>query len=202
VPERIAAAQIWLDQRDTPIAATTRPPMSPGLAVLNGELRSRLFVDFMRNRASDSAEPTLTPALQHLLLEKLTHLQRRHRFNGVIALPSRTWRQRDATLQLLGTTLNVPVYGDLLMWDPVPAARQGELLNNDQRRQNVSGKLRLAGELPVFDPGALLLVDDYIGSGATLREAVSALRHRGLRNDLVPLTIARVRWRLGARGII
>lgn len=201
-PEHIAAAQTWLDQRDTPIAAMIRPAMSPGLAVLNGELRSRLFVDFMRNRASDSAEPTLTPTLQHLLLEKLTHLQRRHRFSGVIALPSRTWRQRDATLQLLGATLNVPVYADLLIWDPVPAARQGEWLNNDQRRQNVSGKLRLAGELPQFGPDALLLVDDYIGSGATLREAVSTLRQRGLRNDLVPLTIARVRWRLGARGII
>jgi hypothetical protein len=48
--------------------------------------------------------------------------------------------------------------------------------------------------------GDLLLLDDYIGSGATLKEAGRVLRkeaeHKGA---LVPLTIARIRWRLGTR---
>ena len=198
--EAIVAAQNWLDHRDTPIAGTAKPLMAAGLAVLNGEMRPPLFVEFMRQRAGGG--PALSPALQALLLEKLRHLQNRHRFSGGVAPPSRTWLQRDATLRLIGETLNVPVYGDLLVWDPMPAARQGELLNNDQRRQNVNGKMRLAYRLPAPGQDALLLLDDYIGSGATLKEAVSVLRKGGLQNELVPLTVARVRWRLGARGII
>jgi ATP-dependent DNA helicase RecQ len=50
---------------------------------------------------------------------------------------------------------------------------------------------------------AILLLDDYIGSGATMKEAVRALRNEGgLQAVIVPITIARVRWRLGARGMI
>ena len=55
-----------------------------------------------------------------------------------------------------------------------------------------------AGERP---RGGVLLLDDFIGSGATLREAARVLRKQGkLTAAIVPLTLARVRWKLGAAG--
>ena len=86
-------------------------------------------------------------------------------------------------------------------------SRQGELLNNDQRRDNVQGRMQLVprdGVLNVLsENGAVLLLDDYIGSGATMKEAVHVLRSQGgIEAAIVPLTIARIRWRLGARGMI
>jgi hypothetical protein len=46
------------------------------------------------------------------------------------------------------------------------------------------------------------LLDDYIGSASTLREVGQLLRKTGeLDRELVPLMIARVRWKLGAPGM-
>jgi predicted amidophosphoribosyltransferase len=52
-----------------------------------------------------------------------------------------------------------------------------------------------------------MLLDDYYGSGATMKEAVRALRSAldektADRTEIVPFTIAKVRWRLGAAGMI
>jgi ATP-dependent DNA helicase RecQ len=50
---------------------------------------------------------------------------------------------------------------------------------------------------------ALLLLDDYHGSGNTLKESVRAIRKDlGFTHEIVPITVARVRWRLGSRGWI
>ena len=60
----------------------------------------------------------------------------------------------------------------------------------------------ILGRSPTPPEGDMLLLDDYVGSGATLKEACRVLRkearHRGA---IVPLTVARVRFRLGARGM-
>jgi len=118
---------------------------------------------------------------------------------AVIALPSGTWRQRDEAADLVAEALGVP-RRDVLTWAEPPEHRQGELLNNDQRRANVKGRMRAEGALPA---GRLLLLDDYVGSGATLAEATRALvKGRGHADGCVPLTIARVRWRLGRPGIV
>ena len=53
------------------------------------------------------------------------------------------------------------------------------------------------------DTKTILLLDDYTGSGATLKEAVRALRKEaGFKGSIVPLAIAKVRWRIGAPGMI
>lgn len=200
------AAQEWLAQRDVPIPASKRPPMSEGLSVLDGDLRGQLFVYFMRRRASVD-EPELTPELQALLKQKLESLRQKYDFGAVLVVPSRTWQQREFTAQFTAGVLGVGAYPHLLAWQTEPAQRQGELLNNDQRRENVANKMRLTG--PLVRPGsapptrAILLIDDYIGSGATIKEAVRVLRQDGpFPAAVVPLTIARIRWRLGAPGMI
>jgi predicted amidophosphoribosyltransferase len=50
--------------------------------------------------------------------------------------------------------------------------------------------------------GRLLLVDDYVGSVATFKEACRALRAAGHDGPFVSLAVARVRWRLGRPGIV
>ena len=94
----------------------------------------------------------------------------------------------------------MPVIKDLLLCQTPPEKRQGELLNNDQRHFNVEKKMK-ANKDVIIPSGSLLLLDDYIGSGATIKEAARALRQR-LDNPLVPLTIAAVKWRLGKSGFV
>jgi ATP-dependent DNA helicase RecQ len=194
-----ATARRWVADRELPIPASRAPRMAPGIALLDGETRSPLFVDFMRQRAN-TARTQLGDALLAMLAKRLDPLLAAHDFAAVVAMPSRTWAQRHLLSESIAQRLGVPLFPDLLVWRQTPQQRQGELLNNDQRRDNVKGKMTVSGKLP---DGAILLLDDYYGSTATLREAGRALRKDGgFDGDIVPVTIARVRWRLGASGMI
>ncbi|MDM8523768.1 RecQ family ATP-dependent DNA helicase [Desulfococcaceae bacterium HSG8] len=194
----------WLTLRNVPITATKIPKMSEGFSLLNGDLRSPLFIQFMRQRALDDVGK-LHPELEEMLIRKLEIMRETGRqFGAVIPIPSRTWMQRDFTANLIASQLNVPLYADVLAWKEIPENRQGELLNNDQRKENVKGRMYITRALPKFSgSAAILLIDDYIGSGATLKETVRTLRKLGgFPGDIVPMTVARVRWRLGAKGMV
>lgn len=193
-------AQRWLAYRDIPIPESRVPAFCEGLTLLSSEDRAPLFLQFMRQRADPSCA-TLPAGLAELLQSKLASLARRHTFCAVVGLPSRTWSQRQRVLDDIAAALGCALAEPLLAWQDEPAARQGELFNNDQRKENVSGKLTLLEDPPT--EGALLLVDDYLGSGHTLKEAVRTLRKQGgFAGEIVPLTMAKVRWRLGRRGMI
>jgi len=189
-------AQRWLSTRPSPIAASARPELSEGLALLDAELGGELYRGLFARRESDLP---LAPDLADLLRQQARALAGRHDLQAVTAVPSRDWRQRDEALAIVADALGLPSLPNLLVWASEPPARQAELRNNDQRRDNVDGKMTLgAGERP---RGGVLLLDDFIGSGATLREAARVLRKQGkLTAAIVPLTLARVRWKLGAAG--
>jgi len=192
-------ARNWLADRPVPIAASARPAMSAGLAVFDSEHRSRPFLEFMRGRA-EAAD--LSPAVLHGLVARLEKLHAEHRLQAVVLVPSGTWRQREAAGRTVAAHLGLSLLTDLLQWRTPPAERQGRLRNNDQRRQNVAERMGVMGGLPVGTQRVLLL-DDYTGSGATLKEAVRALRKEaGFGGTVVPLTIAKVRWRIGAPGLV
>lgn len=198
----VAQATAWLETRPLAIAASRFPKLSEGLALLDGPLRGPTYARFMRGRSSAA---TLEPRLFELLGLGLDRLREQHELAGVVMLPSRTWAQREAVGAWIAARLEVPllelvVYREL---EPGPA-RQGTLSNNDQRRENVRGAFELGPDLrKVPRRGALILVDDYIGSASTLREIGQLLRKVGkLERELVPLMIARVRWKLGAPGMI
>jgi len=207
-PQPVASpstVQLWLTERTVPIAATRRPAMAQGLALLDGQLRTQLFVQFMRERAV--ASPRIPPELEALLLRSLEQLARQYDLQAVVPLPSRTWAHREEVTRWIAEQLERPCLSELLAWNELPASRHGELLNNDQRRENVTGKMTVAqgphGADPDLGRGALLLVDDYLGSGNTLKEAARALRQEGhFQGELVPLTFARLKWRLGAPGVV
>ncbi len=191
----VAEAEAWIANQEVFIRAVRRPRISRGSALFASEDRLPGFVDFMRRRRGGA----LDRQLAERLVERAAALGRRHPIGGVVAMPSRTWAGRDEAVDRVARGLGVPRL-DLLAWASPPEHRQGELRNTEQRKRNVAGLMRVTGPLP--SAAALLLLDDYTGSGHTLREAAGALRRAGFEGDLVPLTVARVRWRLGATGIV
>ena len=196
------AARAWLADRAVNLDGF-RKVLGPGLAVLDSQRRSRDFVDFMRGRAAGD-HPALPSALAERLEAAARDLMaglRGRPVGAVVALPSRSWAQRSTTTQQVAAALGALPVVDGLVWRDPPASRQGELLNNDQRKDNVEGRMAwVGGPLP---EGAVVLLDDYVGSGATVREAARALQ-KGAKIDAapVPLAVARVRWRLGRPGIV
>lgn len=193
----------WLKDRTVTIEPAKTYNVSSGIALLDAKLRSPLFIQFMQQRSKSTPQQLgIHDELLTLMQQRLKALAKQTALSCIIALPSRTWGARDALVNLLGQQLNIPVFLDFLAWCNVPTARQGELLNNDQRRYNVDKRMGIKVEknLP---KGTVLLFDDYVGSGATLKEATRVLRKTaGVQNELVPFTIAAVKWRLGKPGMV
>ena len=188
-------AERWLERRASPIAASMRPPMAEGLAALDGELAGPMFRWFMKHR-EDGVE--MPEELEGLLGERAGELMAGRPVVGVVAVPSQRWAGREAVTRAVAQALGVPALVSALAWREAPEQTQAALANNDQRRKNVDGKMTVTESLP---RGDLLVLDDVIGSGATLREAGRALRKEGkVSGALVPMTVARVRRRLGAAG--
>jgi len=218
----------WLTKQITPLKAVRTNNIAEGVAVLNGKLRSPLFIEFMRQRAcsggsncldatahssqSSCAAPRqalheqlclgFSMELFELIKQQVRILDNKYHFSAVIPIPSRTWAYRQDIALVIAQELNLPALLDFLAWKQLPLNRQGELLNNDQRKFNVDSKMYCAfnGQKP---SGAILLLDDYIGSGATINEAARALRKSAnLKQEIVPFTIASVKWKLGQSGMI
>jgi len=191
----ISSALDWLTMRPVPIAGTKIHRISAGLSLLDGKLHTPLFLRFMKERA---ANEEIDQEILSLLLKQASLLPLP--IGAIVPLPSKTWKAQDGFAKALAKHLNVPLLSDLLVWKIAPEKRQGELLNNDQRHHNVHEKMQT--HLPTRAPsGALILFDDYTGSGATLKEAARALR-KTLDQPLVPFTIAAIKWRLGKPGFI
>ena len=200
--ELILATASWLERRTIPILLNKKVA-NVGVALLDGKLRSDDFIRFMRERTvSDTSQLGLSDTLLQLIKDCLNDLLRHHPLTCIIPIPSRTWGARSKITKFLAAHLKIPALLDLLYWDPPPSARQGELLNNDQRQHNVTRRMRIKTNQKIPD-GTILLFDDYIGSGATLSEAASALREQAkINHKIVPFTIAAVKWRLGKKGMI
>lgn len=189
-------AQHWLLRRPVPIRAAKKEGLLAGLSLFDGKLRTPPFIRFMRERAStEEVDPEI---LSHLLEQAaLLNLL----LGGIAPLPSKTWKAQMSYAKALSLHLNIPLFSDLFIWQTSPEKRQGELLNNDQRKENVHGKMTVQLPACSIPPDALILFDDYIGSGATLKEAARSL-HKKLDRPLIPLTIASVKWHLGKPGFI
>ena len=193
---RLERARAWMDQQEVLIRGTRRPLMSPGAALYDSEGRQAAFMGFMRGRTGHDPLPE---AVVVAVVQRARALAARHHIGAVVSLPSRSWARRDDAADAVSAALGVP-RAEALAWRDAPPNRQGELLNTEQRQANVANRMCVIGE--ALEVPGLLLVDDYTGSGLTLREATRALRKAGFEGDLVPLTVARVRWRLGAPGIV
>ncbi len=174
-----------------------------GIAILDGKIRTPEFIYFMKQRTQKSAKDLgLSTTLVNLLEKHVNELVKQRRIGSVVVIPSHTWSSRDEVARMIATQLKVPVFLDYLSWQKTPMARQGALLNNDQRRDNVHECMQCNYSL-VLPNDAVLLLDDYTGSGATLNEAFRVLRKQGnITNAILPLTLAVVKWRLGKAGMI
>lgn len=197
-PRPPVPAERWLDDRTLPIAGFRKPAMESGLALLDGPMRGRLFAEFMRGRAAGRMPPE---RLLELLMRAADTLAQEHSIGSVVTVPSRTWDRQQEVATLLAEHLGVP-YVPALRYGMQPRARQGQLRNNDQRRDNIRDCIEADVQASLPD-GAVLLLDDYVGSRATLKEAVTVLARDGqCSQPVVPLTLARVRWKLGSAGML
>ncbi len=190
----------WLKDRPLPIAPIALYKLSAGVSILDSKIRSPLFIRFMKERASVSTHQEMDGELLDLLHKHFKEATLGKTIGGIIPIPSTTWKARDSILQLLSSHFNIPILHELLRWKELPPKRQGELLNNDQRHHNVHQRMEANPSIPI-PSGSLLLFDDYIGSGNTLKEAARALRsEKTIKNELIPFTIAAVKWHLGKPG--
>lgn len=204
---QFTAINNWLTQQTVPIKAARINDIAAGIAILNGKLRSQLFVEFMKQRAQKYSDNNrflgLSDALLSLVKKHLATLNQQHHFAAIIPIPSRTWAHREPVAIAIAQALNLPILLDFLCWMELPSKRQGELLNNDQRHFNVDKKMSCDHSQSIPGKGAILLLDDYVGSGATIKEAARVLRKESnLKRAIVPFTIASVQWKLGQSGMV
>lgn len=202
--DKLISISAWLNRRALPISLSSKIKHSVvGIAALDGKLRSKDFISFMQSRAQSSiTQLGLTDNLMQIIKDCLSELMEHYQFSCIVPLPTRTWGARNGVVCLLANFLKIPAMPNLLFWKESPTARQGELLNNDQRQHNVKQRM-YAEPVNKINKGSILLFDDYIGSGATMNEAARALRdHANVDNEIVPFTIASVKWRLGHQGMI
>ncbi len=176
----------WLGARPV-IVRGYRSVLAEGRALYDSGRRSNAFRRFMQGRTSGAPSEQTLAALAKLARSLGPDCT-------LVPLPSSSWAGRDRAI----AALDMPVW-DGLSWTEPPEARQGTLLNNDQRKANVDKRMIARRPAPAGD---VLLLDDYTGSGATLREAARALKKAGHKGARTPLTIAQVRWRLGRPGIV
>jgi predicted amidophosphoribosyltransferase len=154
----------------------------------------------MKERTIVSTYQLMDGELIDLLLKHFGQLIRNKKIGGIITIPSSTWKARESILHFLSSHFSLPILKDAIRWKEVPQKRQGELLNNDQRHHNVHQKMEFNSNVPIPN-GSLILLDDYIGSGNTLKEAARAIRTtKAISNELIPFTIAAVKWHLGKPG--
>lgn len=200
---RIASITNWLTGRSVDIKALKTNDIAEGVSVLDGKLRLPLFIHFMKQRAEkDNEQFGLNAELLALICKNLFNFAKQYDFGSVIPIPSRTWKNRDEIARLIAAKLNIPVLQNKLIWREFPLHRQGELLNNDQRQFNVDKKMTFDKQNHI-PKGAILLLDDYVGSGATIKEAARVLRKEArITQTIAPFTIASVKWRLGKSGMI
>ncbi len=192
ISSEILKIDTWLNLRTSTIALSSKSQLTEGVAVLNAQ--------FMRSRTSENIQ--INQELLELITQQLVKLKQKYLIGSVIPLPSRTWLGRNYFAQFIADYLGVSLCKDYLQWQKIPQSRQGELLNNDQRRYNVERYMQHIKTISV-PQGAIILLDDYVGSGATLQEASRVLcKEAKLSNIIIPFTIAAVKWHLGKRGMI
>lgn len=201
--DHINTATHWLNNRIVTIELNKKIKGSlPGITTLEGKQRSKEFVIFMRTRATSSnTDLGISDELMQLIKSRLKYLDKQNKLSCIIPLPSQTWGARTTIAGLLANHLQIPVLPHCLYWHEQPNARQGELLNNDQRQHNVAKRMRIRANTKI-PTGTIVLFDDYIGSGSTMNEAARCLRDAKMTQEIAPFTIASVKWALGKRGMV
>jgi len=206
-PKMLTTIDSWIEERvvEIPESRVKQSSMSSGIALLDGQLRTPAFVDFMKNRTKcpEGYCCGLPEKLIALLKAQVEQLAGNRKISAILPLPSRTWGAREEITTLIARHLGVPAFLDLFDWKDPPQYRQGELKNNDQRKANVKERMTIRKAPSFLSFTGVLLLDDYIGSGATIKEAVRVLRKEAkFSGKITPFVLAQVRWKLGSAGMI
>lgn len=182
-----AAARSWLDHRTVVIPAGARSGHVPGVAVIDGGDFSPEATHLLATRDALGAGDALRVRLDHAVDAFAGEV------DAVVMVPSQRWTQRAQHGAYIAQRLGVPLHVDALTFARPPAAFQPDLENDEQRRRNVDRCIASLG-LP-RGQRRVLLVDDSVGSLATMREAARALHAPGEdKLTVIPFALVRTRW--------
>jgi ComF family protein len=177
-------ARNFSDQRPSPIDGMR------AVAYLEGSIRQAIYglkYDYIRDLAIPLGEMLAetyrnAPLPVDVIVPVPLHRRRKR---------ERGYNQSALLAQQLGAALQVPVRLDLLRRHRY--TRSQTRLNPQQRSQNVRGAFSCAtqpGVTQAIDGRRLLLIDDVLTTGATLRACAQVLRDKGARS-IWALTLAR-----------
>nr|NGX43427.1 ATP-dependent DNA helicase RecQ [Chlamydiota bacterium] len=115
--ERSLKTEEWLSQKPFVIKGNKRVGLQDGIAVLDGSMRSRSFIKFMRDRMKSEA---FDPYVFKMIVNQINKLHQIYAFSALIPIPSRTWSARHSLLHDIHEETGIQLFSDLLTWKETP----------------------------------------------------------------------------------
>lgn len=171
----------------------TLPAAKPGLHRKDPVLRNRVFVAFAYNDATRSlihllkfhGRRDIAVRLGRETLARLVDRLAENQPEAVIPVPLHRTRERErgydqnlTIAECLADGLRIPLRTDLLR--RVRNTRPQSRLSDEERRKNMVNAFALVRSQSVAPRGGILLVDDVIHTGATVRGCIQALKTAGV----------------------
>ena len=138
-------------------------------------------------RAKEANQEAADQLLVNAVSHSLRYFLKNFGFGDLVAIPSRRSatrkRGRDFMQEITGSVAKNESIKSLQILQHQRAVRDQSQLNSQQRRRNIEGAFSTSFNL-VEEPdsgniGPLIIVDDLVTTGATLTEAIRALRTAG-----------------------
>jgi predicted amidophosphoribosyltransferase len=138
-------------------------------------------------RAKEANQEAADQLLVNAVSHSLRYFLKNFGFGDLVAIPSRRSatrkRGRDFMQEITGSVAKNESIKSLQILQHQRAVRDQSQLNSQQRRRNVEGafstSFNLAEAPGSGNIGPLIIVDDLVTTGATLAEAIRALRTAG-----------------------
>lgn len=100
----------------------------------------------------------------------------------------RGFNQSEILAEILGVELNLKV--DKSVLSRIRNTKDQTKLSEEERKQNVTGAFKVQDELQILKDKKIILVDDVITTGATLKECAQVLKQAGAQK-ILGVTIAK-----------
>ena len=155
----------------------------------------KMFMDFKYHRAKALAESLARTLTQWIVYHNYQHIFQQHN-TVVVPVPSHINRERSrgfhpatAVAQCVASAYQLPLATNIVHKHK-NIGFQTHIKNAKQRRKNVEGCFALTPHAKDIKEKTVLLVDDVITTGSTMRECAKTLR-TARPNQIIGLAVAR-----------